>query len=535
MIIERPETEEEVEEKPKKKKHFGWLIALIIFLAIPITLVGLAYGFLYDNTPADFNYDESFNKEKVIDKLYADPFDNTKDTAIIHYDVELNDINNIIYETLRDTLNSTIFGAIGGAYITCDSDSYTLTLKTAGNPIFETKANLNLSLSRTRLEDDDYEYAFSINKMYIGRLELLDNMVSDYAARFIEDEKIEQAFKKVGFDITSDIANRKISARETNLIENVKELIKDRSDLFYLRMIETFLNLKLIELYHDNDSLLNMDIDLSRLGESIYHDSTKAKNLDIMALTGKMKTLLNNNVITLDDTSNLLSYLINGYDESDDEIKAKVETLDLSSINIDNALAYQGVRVKENIDLSEYTQDQMDLPTIMATGEVANIDENIFTSVFRDKSIIGHTYEFKRVDDYHYNVMMIDDIYVNILNDKLIINLSLNVNGYVTELVVELEKVESTSPYKLELDVKSVNFGNKDVVTGFKDEILKIMSGNLTFDMFTVTEDGKIILDLESMLDDVTKAAIDARGGLDINLIGDELTSIGKLDIRTKN
>ena len=54
-------------------------------------------------------------------------------------------------------------------------------------------------------------------------------------------------------------------------------------------------------------------------------------------------------------------------------------------------------------------------------------------------------------------------------------------------------------------------------------------------DIVTINEEGKILIDFSSLIDNETKIEIEAKGGLTFNLVGNALSELGKIEIKTKN
>lgn len=539
-IENKNKTPDKTEEN--KKSHKGLKIFLAIFIPVFLVIIlpiALLYGFFYDPGKNDFTPDTNFNAEQEVSNLALRAFDNTKESGKVDVSLSLDTVNNLVYKSIGQQLESV---KIYGTAMSISGNDYILsTTISAAAPIFETRVYLIMNVAHEGSGIDE-SIVMSIKSIKVGRLGL-EAIAMSLLSRAINDSSIEQMFSNLGITVHSDLANRKITMVRSELVQNVKQILADHTSAsIFGAMIDNFVELNLINFSHNETIALDVNIDLSSLHNvPTYEDASKEAGFPIDNAKEKTVSALNRNLIDFAHADLAFSYFYYGYDRLGPEGKTYIDTLDLSSIGIIDKAAYVGYGndLKTTKNINEELMDDADLMEVTTTGKIADISEDILNDSFLGQDLIGYSYSFSGDDKgtKKYNVITMDNFYSNIVNDHIYFVGSISINGYRTKIAIDAvdKKVES-GDYKLTLGIENIYYGENRACDSFMDSFYELVGSKVISEWFEIDKVNKTLtLNFSSGLTPTIKAAIDARGGMSISLKGDDISSNGIIELKTKN
>lgn len=533
----------ETKKDEKKKSNKGLKIFLAIFIPLFLVIilpVGLLYAFFFDTSKNEFSPDPNYNPDQEISNLALRAFDNTGSTGKIDVNLSLDSINNMVYKAMgKDLENSKIyntsFSISGNDYILSASIG-------VASPVFTTRVYLILNVAHEESESDE-SIVMTLKSIKLGRLGGLESLALSLLSSAINDNSIEQMFSSLGMTAHSDLSNRKITLVKSELIQNIKKMLADQTDAsIFGAMIDNFVEFDLINISHNDNTALDVSIDLTSLHNvSTYEDETKEEGYPILAPKDKTVAALNANIVDLAHADYAFDYFYYGYDRVNSDVKAYIDTLDLSSLEITDKTTYKGYGEELTTDKSieEKLMESADPLAIATTGEIANISENILDDSFLGEDLIGYSYSFSGEDNgvKKYNVITLDNFYSNIVNDHIYFVGSISINGYRTKVAIDaVDKHLGNDDYKLVLGIEKAYYGANEACEAFKNSLFDLIGETVTSNWFSIDKNAKTLtLDFSNGISPTVRAAIEARGGAEISLKGDNISSEGFITLKTKN
>lgn len=531
-------------KKDKKKMSIGLKIFLFVILPILVIIIAtpviFIYGFLYDNGSSGFEPDANFNSETELKAVALRGFDNTEETGKIDINLSTNTINNILYESADSS-----GGVISDTTLSIEGDTYVLSAKVAvAAPMLVTKVYISFEVNHEESVEDTL-IVMTLKDIKVGRLGGLTDLAMSMLGSSFDDRTVVNMFKEAGITVQSDIANKRIKISQNSLMDDVKKMaLKGGNNEIMSAMLDNFFSAGLVSFSHDNNNALSVSMNLASLKENTtYQNPAKdALNFTTNDAREKIATLLNNNAVTLDHADSVYKFLYYGYPRVDTQIQTLVDNLDLSSVNITNASSYLGYSADLNKDTNadEEVKNSTDPVQIAATGEIAQISENIFDKSMRGEDIIGYTYAFKGEDHgtYKYNAITIDNFYTVIKDGELDLVCSVSVNGYDTHLIINTETQATPDNYCLNLKVVDVYYGTQKASETLIDALYDLIHETVNSTWFRMDKVNRTFtLDFSTAITSVmgAEAAINARGGCSLSLHAGANPGEGYLSIKTNN
>ena len=131
---------------------------------------------------------------------------------------------------------------------------------------------------------------------------------------------------------------------------------------------------------------------------------------------------------------------------------------------------------------------QTALTTYLTThgNQLVSISDETFTTRFRASALHGQCFPFaaEEEDGYHFAYIAVNDFYAKVLNNTLLITISLSINGYDVYAIIEAQQSAEPSPNKNEfyLDVKNIYLGelqmSQDFVETIFNRVAEAMAGS---------------------------------------------------------
>lgn len=465
-------------------------------IIIPLVIVGVLgaiggtfYGCFYDGKQVAYKGDDNFNQKTFMQNKLVHSFDNTKTDKFADFKVEESDLNNIFYTASRsfpENANKYVKGIT--IDITDENYIFNISLEV---PMFKTNVKLITKLSDHMDEKNplDGYYQFDIIETKVGRIKGLDNAAIKLGGKYINDDTISSTLGSKGIHLTSDIKNKKFIYKKAALLSDLSSLLSSTSKLGSAVLQTAFTN-NLLELNPNANEALDIKILLEKFNASktitATRDTLLLKN-DIGVYRDKIITLLNNGIINHEDEaiddelSNMMFFLLEGYDRCSSSVQNYVKNLDLTSIGISDPQTYHtdaDLGTKTYIDKA--ISDQFTLEGI-ASGQLASLTETDLGLAIMQSGVFGYSYILHTKNDdnsYTVNYITIDNAFCDIMDGTMTLTVGLNINGYPTYLVLDT-KASDLQNYKMNFTIEQSALGSVPVVDEMKDYIYNMMEKSL--------------------------------------------------------
>lgn len=504
-------------------------ILLVIFVVIP---VALAFIFLFDTSKMDVNYDEGFNKEEWTKALVVDSLDTAPTEKVARFEVTESEINNFIYDALKD--NDQFNKYVTQLAVDITDDSYVINVS-GKLSFFETRAKLTATLEKMMVASNGFEeeaYVFTVKGLSLGRLTKLKEVIMFFLRQFLNNSTLDAL--TTNLKVHTDLKNSCLFIYASDLRDLINDVTMGEGSgetAFFFTFINDFLNQGLLEFnFYGNDSF-GIDVKLEKLtgndygeGEYVCYDMPYETTATKLIIDGQQKTLsldvirdavvslLNDGLIQTTEMSAVSDYLFNGYDSVDPNAPG----CDLSSIGINNKTTYAGFK-------DVYTSTSMDniLISNVATFpdysdginsfNLVNIKESDVNEYLKSQHMLGIKFFLERTMEngkHKANYIALDNAYINLLEKKAILSAGLNVNGLETTVTLPmLLNEEETTGSCLVYDAEPLYFGatpeSGEALTlepETESLIFNTLKDSIKDESFFFMEDGKLKIDFGAIL-----------------------------------
>ena len=457
------------------KKFFkGLLITLVVVIVLPIALV---FIFLFDTSKMNVKYDENFVSENWSKNMVVDSLDYTASEKQAKFIVTESDINNMIRSSFKD--NKEVNKYLTQFAIDIQDDAYVLNV--SGKAFFfETRAKMTTKLSKEKVISADNPegkdaFVLSVDKIALGRLNHLKVVINFILTRFLNNDTIDALMSPL--KIHSDLKNSRLFIYTEDLRKMINDNVNSGSGTqeFYFSFINDFLDSGMVNIDFYGGESLTVAINLEPLtgndydataGENVYYpmnyDETatkltidgQEKKLSLDTIRDALVSLIDNQVITLQDASRVSEYLFKGYVGNG----YSAPDFNLNSIGILNKETYPGFAlVGTDVNIDEIVREGVktfpDYDPGVNTFEIADLKESQINAYLKSQGIFGHKYFLDReVSSGHskINYIALDNAYMNFFDKSTILSLGMNINGLETIITLKM-KLDETNIDKKKL------------------------------------------------------------------------------------
>lgn len=521
------------EPKKKKKSHKGLIIFLIIFLVVFVITPGTLFLLVYDTSMMKVTLDESFDQEKFTNSLVYDSLDNVKDDGLVKFSVSESDINNLIYSTYKE--NTELKKYLKQMAVDVKNDKYVFNIS-AKLGFFQTRLKLTTKLEKTMIAKDggaeEEAYAFIIKDITLGKLPMKDLAMTILKNAITEDVKNSLHDSPLKLNIDLDKSRFYIFTSDfTSMINEAMGSASSSSEYgtFLASFINDFLESQLLQLdFYGNESL-TAQVNLNKItgndydeGQYVnysmpYEDTTtnlsfggEQKKLSLDTIRDALVVLLNNNLVTKEQMSDVSEYLFNGYHDSN------APSCDLSAIGISDKTTYKGFNLYPNFSIDSLVSNLItnfsQYDSSQNSFNIANLSESDINRYLHTQRIFGNKYFLTsevEAGQYKSSYVAFDNAYINVTNDKAVLSIGLNVNGLETILTILLDyDAALSSGTKLVYNTVELYFGgtNEDgsriaASEGTKSLMFTTLGGSVNCSSFTFSQDGKLTIDFADIIE----------------------------------
>ena len=507
------------------KKFFkGLLITLVVVIILPIALI---FIFLFDTSKMNVKYDDNFNSETWSKAMVVDSLDYAPSEKKAKFVVTENDINNLINSAFKE--NKEVTKYLTQFAIDIQKDAYVLNV--SGKAFFfETRAKLTAKLTKETVISSEGEkdaYVLSLDKIALGRLNHLKPVINFILNRFLTNDTVDALMSPI--KVHSDLKNSRLFI----YTEDLRKMINDNmnggagTQEFYFAFINDFLDKGQVNIDFYGGESLTVAIDLEPLtgndydasvGDNVYYPmnyeatTTKLtidgedKKLSLDTIRDAAVSLLDNNIITLSDVSQVSEFLFQGYNGHN------APDFNLSSIGVPIKEDYKGFNLVAASDVDDILKTSVSTfagyDADINSFDIADLKESEINLFLKSQSVFGHKYFMNReVSSGHskLNYVALDNAYINLFDKSAIISIGLNVNGLETIVTLKMKLDESnTDQKKLIYLPDKVYFGKENANKTLSDDMKKTIFDTLYqavyASSFKFDRDGKLTISFDGFI-----------------------------------
>ncbi len=473
-----------------KKLLIGILIPVVILAGGATTL----YFLVRDTSNVSYQKTEMTTKE-VMNKNLLSAFSTCKADHNVSFEMSQDDFNQVLSMAYQD-MDRSAKEYLRGIEIKIEGDVYHIYVYAKAS-ILSTKLDMACKFS-----SDEENYYLTVSSIKVGHLSKLKSLAFSILKNAMSESQINDSLSNAGISMKADFEKERFVYKKEDCKNDLKALIKKSmsENTLVSSAVNNLLDMDLLSV--DFTSKMQALINLEPLNTNV--DFCSQENmlpescLDLEAQKNKIVSLLNAGI--LDEESShptiVFNYLLRGYSSLEDEEKAYIDSLDLSSIGLDSAFkkkTYTGYQ-PETANIKDALIDSMSDGSLL-TQDGLLIKEKTLNDYLESQGILGYSYLLTgKVDNsYVVDYIAMDNAYFNLVKkenkEQMNMVIGLNINGYETSLIMENTK-DQTLDYGITLKNENIYFGTKTIQDDLKNEIYALVKENLPSNEF-LTFDGK--------------------------------------------
>ena len=480
---------------------------LLLAILIPTSVLVVAAGtlfFLVNDTSTPSYQLTNDTSETIISRNLYNAFKNTKTDAAVTYSMGQDDFNQIIGLAYKSA-SSQVKEYVRGAEIKIDGDKYIIKVYAKA---WILQSNVQITC---RFSQDDDNYYLKIEDAKLGHIPGLQGIALSILKSSVGDSSLDSAIKSTGVRLKSDLANERfIYNKKDAKTDMCKLLQEDGKDTFASGFVSNAFDMNLLSLNFTDK--LEAKLDLKPLATNDRFCTPESKideeALNLEANKVKLNKLMNQKVVDNqnDHPKMVFNYLLRGYDSIDEEDKNYIDSLDMTSIGLNDAekRLYKGYepeapRIQETV-LQAATN------STLLSSEGLLISENSINQYLQYQDLLGYSFLLTHTEDqqnYDFTYITIDNFYVNLGvfdgKEQMNIVLGLSINGYETSMILENTRSENI-PYGIKLKNENIYFGSSKINDDLKSVLYEQVHDTLEGGSFFNFEDGYFIVNFEGYL-----------------------------------
>ena len=476
------------ESKPKKKHHFGWLIALIVILLVIAIPIASLYIFVYDGSDPreEISYDVTTSlKQKAATALSEER--ETKDKIALGFKEE--DLRGLFQSVTSNLASQSDY--LRGFDAKVDGKQYLFECYLGNLPLsFKSKATLV-----TTLKEETESYIFKVDSVKLGKISLGLDLLTKFGVSFDEKE-IEETFANAGLHVTSNLKDGEIIYLKKDAEKDAVTLLASSNiDSLYSSLLNELVDMNLLTVSSHEGLSLSMDL------APIHSNNEYLTPSKDLTLSSDLKKYRDNVVSLLNSEGGfqkeapydtyLMEYLIKGYSKCSDEEKNYVKGKDFNSLGIASPLLYEGKRyAAEGKDLNALLEERKGN---LLTGGI-KISEDELNLIFQNTSLLGTSYLVSAPFDgvYHSSYVSVDNFYSNVTDDAISFVIGINVGGYEVPSVLNFKKVDGTSLLSLKKD--RFYLGDKEISESLSKTLFDLLASSLSSESWIAVDNENQII-----------------------------------------
>ena len=508
-------------QTPKKKKGMpGFFKFLIIFVCVivglALVLVAVAFICFYDNSHKEVPVKADYETSEVFNEVMVDSLDNTKAKKEMTFALVEDQINQIIYNALKDKPEVTEY--IKNFYVEADNGAFNFTIEASALNFVKTKLVL-----ATTLEVSEDVMTFKVTDVQVGKIKKMQGLAS-VITQYVSVADLNSSLASAGIHMKIDLQSLTITYALDDFYNDILNLLGGDNDNSFMSVFKEIIGHQELRTIDATDkNIFALHVNLAKLAVSattvgVANYTSPAGYFDglVPQIITDVKTLLNHSVISEENATAVANYFLGG-----DALLSSSEKT-----------AIQGY--KSNTEFNSYTYGRYDYTVDPNEGLKATIAEQIVSqmptnsvnievdttdldNMFKTSTALGKLTLFLRdknkgvsnTKDYKINFVNIDRISTvfDETRKNLEIILSINFNGQSGNVTLKCEKQSADAGFGvLKLDVKDLYLGDIAVSAQTKESFLSLISeamGTGSFDtMFVIDANNVMTINLKNVLDE---------------------------------
>ena len=423
-----------------------FLTLLLVAVAAPVVLVGI----IWDGHVNTTEYPQS-TMEEMGSRAFLKGLNSISDDGKLTVGINRGEINGIITSVAKEKTN---IKGVENIYILSEDDKLNVYLEVKMSS-FQTR----ISMSTTLVADED-AFRLSIESFKVGGITLQKDLAQQVLDKLGVDVGAPQNFE--GFVL--DLKNWELRMPK-DILYNALESGSGQND-FITNLFKIIKDNDLVLFQSGTENLVQIQIDLSKLSRNAEYLTSDDDHLIVnkpsspyallgvdeinAEVNGKLGKLVP--FLTKDKLGDVFNYLFYGYESSSDSVKTFMQNFgndhhdELVRIGIPDVTKYvsYGDMLKSNSgSLLGNANAQISYAAI-GSNSVCRIDETFINKYIQSLGFIGYsnvvTHE-SQDGSFDYAYFIIDNFYCNIIDNKFYFVVGLNINGYETNIILEMNQM----------------------------------------------------------------------------------------------
>ena len=474
-----------VPPKRKKRKSVALRIivaVLIVFIGIPLLLLGLIFALFYDGVHTDIKYRQNYKNEEVFNDIITHSLDYAESQHQMRVRVTEDALNQLFHNVTHNEDDEKIVDVINNLYVKITDKNYVFVLELNLYGFFKTRLFLT-----TKLQVEGDEIIFKVTDFKVGRVGKLNNLASIFVKMFkIPD--VNEIFESNGFHMKLDIATLSIRYPKEYLLEDLGSALGESASGYLSLFTEVMFNENITTIVPNSEKAIELNINLENMrptGELFHITGYEMPGgyLDTIMpnAINKVKGYLESGVVAYDDANALVSYYVRGYEHLEENYKPTVDNY-LSAHTIDEATDTYDYEVDNDDNVSSIIGSQLSHYPSGADYYECSLTTDQIDCALSQAGAIGTTLLFKSIEEdesYTLNYLVLDRV-TNVIDageDDLFITLSMNVNGYDTGLTLRASMDHEYDIYgKARFLIEDMYVGNEAISDDAKSFFLDLIT-----------------------------------------------------------
>ena len=474
-----------VPPKRKKRKSVALRIivaVLIVFIGIPLLLVGLIFGLFYDGVHTDIKYRQNYKNEEVFNDIITHSLDYAESQHQMRVRVTEDALNQLFHNVTHNEDDEKIVDVINNLYVKITDKNYVFALELNLYGFFKTRLFLTTKL---QVEEDDI--VFKVTDLKVGRVGKLNNLAS-VITKLFKIPDIDKIFEDNGFHMKLDIATLSLRYPKEYLFEDLGSSLGESASGYINLFTEVMFNENITTIIPNSEKAIELNLNLENMrptGELFHITGYEMPGgyLDTIMpnAINKVKGYLENEVVTYEDADALVNYYVKGYEHLEDNYKTVVDNY-LTAHTIDEAIDTYSYEVENDDNVATIIGSQLSHYPSGADYYECSLTTDQIDKALSQAGAIGTTLLFKSIEEdgsYTLNYLVLDRV-TNVIDageDDLFITLSMNVNGYDTGLTLKASMDHEYNIYgKARFIIEGMYVGNESISDDAKDFFLDLIT-----------------------------------------------------------
>ena len=464
------------------KKFFKFIFGLIgvVLLLIIILTVVLAISLYKKETVAPDYADASLERPTalVINSEVEKAMHNVSTTNNVDLTLDEEALE-YLFLSITNSVGEDVKNAVDISGVDVDVKDGKYNLMLSGKVSFY-KTLITCGLS---FEEDSEAFKIKLEGLKAGKINVYT--FRGIASIFLRANKIEESLAKKKIYCDLDFNHFEIVFSK----DNIKKMLVDMMGQDQAELVNV-----LGDIFLSDNSILEFNLGKNDLIGAILHlqmikydeavNGALPYHYDFDSLKANTKSLLENNIITHENTGVVYKYLVNGYDVYKDDQKSKsyIDSLNLTSIGIMNNSLYDGIMSKpeenSNKIVANGVKDALTLSIeqmIINRGFTITITDDTLTEALKTLSLVGFSTAFSNDFTNDVAYVVIEQLNFICEQNKIVVDLIANINGERIYIEVALNTLENNDGLSLTGTIDHIQIGSKDLSDSNKLSLLRYL------------------------------------------------------------